>query len=482
VLSTLLFDKSAIKNIIVSGLILAEDGKKMSKRLKNYPAPEYVMENYGADSLRMYLIDSPVVRAEEMKFSENGIKEILKSVIIPFWNAYNFFVEYAITDNWDPKTDFEKTSNNELDRWILSVMQSLIKEVNLQMESYNLYKVVPIVVDFIEELTNWYIRRSRVRFWAPSEENPRSKRECHSTLYTVLLDFSKVIAPILPFLSEAIYQNLAGENVKDAPESVHLCSYPMVDESLIDIALEERMGLVRTVVSIGNALRAKHNLKNRQPLSGITVVMTRVQKEKAAPYEHLIKEELNIKSIQWLENAGDLVKMTVKPNYRLLGKKFGARMKEAAAAIGTLSSESAACLEKGKCVAILGQEVTPEEVVIERVSEKGTALETKNGITVGLNTEISGELYLEGLAQEFKNRVNTFRKESGLDKEERIHLYFETASPRIREAALKRFHGFIKAETLALSLEAGIKQGVPLKKEAEIDGENITIAIERIKR
>jgi len=482
VLSTLLFDKPAIKNIIVSGLILAEDGKKMSKRLKNYPAPEFVMENYGADSLRMYLIDSPVVRAEEMKFSEAGIKEILKSVIIPFWNAYNFFVEYAITDSWDPKKDFVKTSTNELDQWILSVMQSLIKEVNLQMESYNLYKVVPAVVDFIEELTNWYIRRSRGRFWAPREENPQAKKECHSTLYTVLLTFSKVIAPILPFLSETIYRNLAGENIKDAPESVHLCSYPVVDETCIDPALEERMRLIRTVVGIGNALRAKHNIKNRQPLSSINVVMTKAQMEKVVPYEHLIREELNIKNIQWLENAGNLVKISVKPNFRVLGKKFGPKMKEAAAAIAALPQESVLCLEKGECVAILGQPVTPEDILIERVSEKGTALETKGGITVGLNTEISEALYLEGLAQEFKNRVNTLRKESGLDKEERVHLYFETSSAKIREAALKSFHDFIKGETLALTLEAGIKEGIPLRREVEIDGENITIAIERIKR
>ncbi|MBL8026118.1 MAG: isoleucine--tRNA ligase, partial [Fibrobacteres bacterium] len=182
VLSTILFKKPAFKNVIVNGLILAEDGKKMSKRLKNYPAPEYVMENYGADSLRMYLINSPVVRAEDLKFSEAGIKEILKSVMIPFWNAYNFFVEYAITDNWNPEKD-HITSCNELDRWILSVQQSLIKEVNIQMESYNLYKVVPAVVDFVEDLTNWYIRRSRGRFWSDAKGDWKAKQECHSTLY-----------------------------------------------------------------------------------------------------------------------------------------------------------------------------------------------------------------------------------------------------------------------------------------------------------
>ncbi len=482
VLSTILFDKAAIKNVVVSGLILAEDGKKMSKRLKNYPAPEFVMENYGADSLRMYLIDSPVVRAEEMKFSEAGIKEILKSVIIPLWNAYNFFVEYAITDNWDPEKDFIKTSSNELDQWILSVMQSLVKEVNLQMESYNLYKVVPAIVSFIEDLTNWYIRRSRNRFWSGANENPIEKKECHSTLYTVLFIFSKVMAPILPFLSEVMYQNLCQRKGHNVPESVHLCDYPQVDESLINLDLEERMQLTRTVVGIGNTLRAKHNIKSRQPLSGITIVMTEQQQKKAGSYEHLIKEELNIKNITWLNNPGDLVKINIKPNYRVLGKKFGSRMKEAASAISALPPESALCLDRGECIAILGQPVEPGELLIERISSEGTALETRNCITIGLDTTITKELALEGLAQEFKNRVNTLRKESGLDKEERINLYFETASANIKESVLDYFMDFIKGETLSLSIESGIKTEMGLKKEFEINRENITIAIERIKR
>lgn len=482
VLSSVLFDKPAIKNIIVSGLILAEDGKKMSKRLKNYPAPEFVMENYGADALRMYLIDSPVVRAEEMKFSENGIKEILKSVIIPFWNAYNFFVEYAITDSWDPEKDLVKSSTNELDRWILSVMQSLVKEVNLQMESYNLYKVVPAVVNFIEDLTNWYIRRSRNRFWSPADENPLEKKECHSTLYTVLLEFSKIIAPILPFLSESIFQNLAGARQAELPESVHLCTYPQADESLIDPALEERMRLIRTIVGIGNALRAKHNIKNRQPLSGVTVVLTLEQQAQVKAYEHLIKEELNVKSITWVHNAGDLVKVTVKPNYRLLGKKFGSRMKEAASAIAALPPDSIDCLGKGECVAVLGQSVEPGELIIERVSQGTAALESRDGITVGLDTQITEALADEGLAQEFKNRVNTLRKESGLDKEERIRVFVSGTSDKLARILLKDFSEFVMGETLAVKIEAGKGPEGSIRKDAEIEGENILIAIERIKR
>lgn len=482
VLSTILFDKPAFRNIVVNGLILAEDGKKMSKRLKNYPAPEYVMETYGADALRMYLIDSPVVRAEEMKFSETGIKEILKSVIIPLWNAYNFFVEYAVTDQWDPEKDFVEKSANELDRWILSVLQSLIQEVNREMEGYNLYKVVPRVVDFIEDLTNWYIRRSRGRFWAAASENPAAKKECHSTLYTVLLTFSRVLAPILPFISEEMYRNLAAGKLKDAAESVHLCGYPMVDARLIDPGLEERMRLVRAVVGAGNSLRAKNNLKHRQPLASVTVVMGDREQAMVRPYARLIEDELNVKAVAWVGNEDEVVTLCVKPNFRTLGRKFGKEMKEAVKEVCGLPVSAVRELEKGGRVMVRGVELSIEDVVVERQPRAGTALESGGGVTVGLNMEITEDLLLEGYALEFKNRVNTFRKESGLDKEDRIDLRYSTDSGRVRTAVGDRFRDFLMAETLAVSLAEGGAEGFPPGREAEVYGEKVTIAIRKVKR
>ncbi|MFH0920458.1 MAG: isoleucine--tRNA ligase [Fibrobacterota bacterium] len=481
VLSTLLFDKPPIKNIIVSGLILAEDGKKMSKRLKNYPAPEYVMETHGADALRMYLIDSPVVRAEEMKFSEPGIREILKSVIIPLWNAYNFFIEYAVTDKWDPAVDSGACSDNELDRWILSVMQSLVKEVNLQMESYNLYKVVPAVVDFIENLTNWYIRRSRSRFWSNATENPQLKKECHATLYTVLLTFSKVLAPILPFISEEMYRNLAVGRVPGAPGSVHLCDYPVVDESLINPGLEKRMADVRTVVGLGNFLRAKHTLKLRQPLSTMSVVADKSRLIALKTYAALILEELNIKEIRWLEDAAGLVSVTVKANFRQLGKKFGPRMKDAAEAIAKLDANAVAALEKGGVVRILDQEVSLAEVVLDRQAKDDSVLETRDGITVGINPKVTDTLLDESYALELKNRINTFRKELDFDKEDRIAVVFQTNNERMAALFTGPFCTFLKQETLAASVIRGSAAIDASVKETDIDGENITVAIRRIK-
>jgi len=479
VLSTLLFDKPAIKNIVVSGLILAEDGKKMSKRLKNYPAPEYVMETHGADALRMYLIDSPVVRAEEMKFSENGIREILKTVIIPLWNAYNFFIEYAVTDHWEPAKGKAARSNNELDRWILSLQQSLIKEVNLQMQSYRLFKVVPAVVDFIENLTNWYIRRSRERFWANASENPTQKTECHSTLYTVLLTFSKIIAPVLPFLSEEMYRNLS-KGFPEALESVHLCAYPEADESYIDVNLEKRMALLRGIVGLGNSLRAKHNLKNRQPLNQVIVVLPLQERNQVKPYAHLIEDELNVKRVLWVENEDDVVTLSVKPNFRTLGKKFGKEMKAAGSDIIALQKEAIRILEANGTLSIRGVAIQREDVLIERLPKAGTAFENQGGITVGLDTQITDDLLFEGYALEFKNRVNNFRKEIGLDKEDRVTIRFSTPSDRIREIVLTRYQEFLKGETLAVSIQENIPAGWVHKKETEVYGETVILAIEKV--
>ncbi|MBL8026405.1 MAG: hypothetical protein JNL74_08335, partial [Fibrobacteres bacterium] len=249
-----------------------------------------------------------------------------------------------------------------------------------------------------------------------------------------------------------------------------------------DTQLEERMGLVRTIVGLGNALRGKQNIRNRQPLNSITVVIGAREQAILKPYENLIMEELNVKNIIWLENGGDLVKLIIKPNYRLLGKKFGPQMKEAADAISKLDPSGIDCLERGECVAVLGQTVSGDEVLIERLSTTGAVLETKKGITVGLDTAISDELYLEGLAQEVKNRVNNMRKEALFDKEDRISILWTDGGKKLSEAIV-RFSKLIMAETLAVSIEKGSAgSSSETVKEWEIEGEKVTLALSRIKR
>ncbi|HEX6276111.1 MAG TPA: isoleucine--tRNA ligase [Polyangiaceae bacterium] len=272
VLSTALFDAPAFKNVIVNGLVLAEDGRKMSKTKKNYPEPSKVLDEFGADALRAYLIDSPVVRAEPQRFSERGLREIVRTVVLPYWNALSFLTTYAIVDGWDPRAAKARpvAERPELDRFVLSTLASLVSDVNREMEAYRLYAVVPRLVDFIDLLTNWYVRLSRRRFW--KNDDPRDKGDAYATLYEVLTTFAQVMAPFMPFLSEFVYQRTVRAVSPEAPASVHFCDFPRARAEHIDAGLERRMTIVRTIVSLGRRLREDKKLKVRQPLATFTVV------------------------------------------------------------------------------------------------------------------------------------------------------------------------------------------------------------------
>jgi isoleucyl-tRNA synthetase len=294
-----LFDRPAFRNVIVNGLILAEDGKKMSKRLKNYPDPSHIIETYGADALRMYMLNSPVVRGEGLRFSEEGVKHSLRHLLIPLWNSYSFFVTYANIDGWTTeKMAGLPPSDNQLDRWIRSSLESLIAGVTDAMESYDLQRAVRPFVRFIEDLTNWYIRRSRRRFWKSQDDS--DKNQAYQTLNYVLLQLSKVAAPCIPFISETIYQNL---RTADMPESVHLCDFPVADSSNRDTALEEDMETVMTIVRMGRLLRTEHRLKVRQPLAKLNVVCNKpAVLEKLSDFSSIMKEELNVKELSFVNN------------------------------------------------------------------------------------------------------------------------------------------------------------------------------------
>ena len=288
ILSTALFNKPAFKNVIVNGIILAEDGAKMSKRLKNYPDPEIVMNKYGADAIRLYMLHSPAVQADDLRFSERGVELVLRQFLIPLWNSYVFLATYANIYKWKPDQTKAKC---DIDRWILSKLQKLIQDVEKGMDGYSLSLAVSPFVEFIDQLTNWYIRRNRGRFWA--DEASEDRNEAFQTLYTTIYTLSKIAAPFVPFISDAIYQDL---REKSAPESVHLCDFPSYDGTLRDEVLEEEMSLVQAAVSMGHALRKEHKLKVRQPLAKVHLISTdenvlKLLKEQ----EHLILDELNVK-------------------------------------------------------------------------------------------------------------------------------------------------------------------------------------------
>ncbi len=479
ILSTALFDRPPFRNVIVNGMLLAEDGKKMSKRLKNYPDPVHILDEYGADALRAYLINSPAVKAETLRFSENGVREVLRKVMLPLWNAYSFFVTYANIDGWTPTAASTSVPvTHQLDRWVLSSLQTLIADVNTHMDRYQLHRVVPRLDGFIDDLTNWYIRRSRQRFW--SDDDPADKASAYRTLYDVLVTYAKVLAPVLPFVCEEIYRNLTVEAGVDGPESVHLCDYPRADDARRDETLEREMSLARTIVDLGRTLRSRHNLKIRQPLSDITVVArTEQDRDLIRLMEPIILDELNVKALAFTDREEELVELHPKANFRVLGKRLGPRMKEAAAAIAELDLASLRALEEGRTIEVCGEAITLEDILIDRTEHDGHVTETGNGVTVSLNTQLSEALLAEGLAREMKNRIQSMRKAAGFDVTDRIRT--RISSSDAVQATLQTYADYLERETLTTELTFGREdESCDVCKDWDVGGERIWVGLSRV--
>ena len=447
VLGTCLFDKSPYRNVIVNGLILAEDGKKMSKRLKNYPDPNLMLNTYGADAIRLYMIYSPVVKAESLKFSENGVKQLMRDLLIPWWNAYSFFVTYANVDKFNDAEVVYPESENVLDRWIVSSMETLIADVTAAMDSYDLQKAVRPFVRFIEDLTNWYIRRSRRRFWKST--NDGDKLCAYRTLRYVLVQLAKVAAPFTPFIAEEIYRNLKGAG---DPDSVHLCDFPTANAAARDLALERRMADVQAAVELGRRLRADNDLKVRQPLSALKLAGGDVK-----GLEELIEDELNVKSVVFVADETDLCDVSYKANFKTLGKKCGAKMKAVAAAI------AAAKVVPFECEGFL---ITADDVIVTRSPKAGLVVASEGSIVVGLETALTPELVAEGLAREFVSHVQAMRKEADFEVTQRISLTVDADGEM--KAALESYLDYVKNETLTteFSFAANDSEAVELNGHA----------------
>ncbi len=488
VLSTALFDKPAFDNVIVNGLILAEDGQKMSKRLKNYPDPMELLGNYGADALRAYLVTSPAVRAEPMRFAEAGVREVVRAVVLPLWNAYSFFATYAAADNWTPpETPLPLADRALLDRWILSVAQSLVADVNTEMAEYRLYNVIPRVLGFIDDLTNWYIRRSRRRFWKSG--NSRDKQAAYETLYEVLTLFSRLLAPILPFMAEVLYQRLeAGRPGKQG--SVHLESFPQADQAVVDSDLEQRMSLVRTLVKLGRNLREQCKLAVRQPLRTLTVAM---QDGARDPHYLLLQgqlelleilsDELNVKRVDLqAESASNLVSWTAKLNFKSAAKRLGGQTKAIAGEIAAWTNakvaEAQAALEQTGGVEVAGVRLERDDFEFRSAPLPGLVAATEGRATVALDTQLDEALRREGLVRELVNRVQNARKDSGLEVEDRIALTLITTSETLA-AAVREYANYIMDEVLAteLQLEQDPVEGAV---DADVGGETVAISLHKI--
>ena len=479
VLSTALFDKPAFRNVVVNGLVLAEDGQKMSKSKKNYPDPNKVLHEIGADALRCYLIDSPVVRAEPLKFSEAGLKEIVRTVVLPYWNALSFFTTYASIDGFDPRATKARplSERTELDRWIISVMQSLIRDVNDEMEGYRLYNVVPRLVHFIDDLTNWYIRSSRARFWKSSEVQDQT--DAFTTLYDVLVTFAKVLAPFMPFLTEEVYQRLVRPVDASAPASVHWCDYPQVDTTAIDAQLEDDIAIVRRIVGLGRKLREDHKLKVRQPLAMLTVVSREaVVRAAAARHERTLRDELNVRKVETDTDEAAFVSISCKPNFAELRKRCGAKLKEIGAVLATWSHAEVAQLEGGAELPAVGEMIRLADVILERKPTGGTSgkvvTASQGAVTAALDTALTPELLAEGYAREFTSVVQQARKDAGLDIADRISVTWDSSDTELA-AALELHAATIAGEVLATKFGRG-----PGGIETQINGKMVAYGLSKV--
>jgi len=457
ILAAALFDKPAFENCVVSGLVLASDGKKMSKSLRNYTDPMNVVNEFGADALRLFLMHSAVVKADDLRYSDEGVREVLKSIIIPLWNSYSFFVTYANIDKASP-AGAPADPANPLDKWILSTAETLVEKVGAALDAYDMSKAIDPIVEFIDLLNNWYIRRSRRRFWR--SENDIDKLEAYGTLYSVLKTVALAAAPFMPFTTEAIWRNLRLEG--DA-ESVHLADFPVPDASRRDALLEFKMEVVRRAVSMGRSLRYQYNVKVRQPLRTVELV-TRdpAEKKVLVEMEEIVREELNVKNVVFRDNEEDLVEYQAKANFRVLGKELGKDMKAAAERIEALSQAEIQGLLEGALLSIevVGRtvELTKDKLDVRRLEKANLRVVNEGSLTVGLDTEVTEELAKEGDVRDLVRGVQNLRKDSGFSVTDRIRLRL-SGSDRLKEA-WAAYAEFVAGETLAIEVLWGEVEGM----------------------
>ncbi|MFZ5516898.1 MAG: isoleucine--tRNA ligase [Candidatus Zhuqueibacterota bacterium] len=489
VLGVFLFGKSSYKSCLSIEMILDKDGLKMSKSRGNTVNPFQIVEKYGADPLRWFLITvSPPWLPT--KFDELGIVEIIRKFLGTLNNTYSFFSLYANVDNFTGNEAIIPVENRpQIDRWIISLLNKLLKESEFNLARFEITKTARAISNFvIDDLSNWYVRRCRRRFWKPSENGGGGmgddKLAAYQTLFHVLMTVTKMIAPFVPFLSEELYQNLKAAEV-GAPESVHLSYYPKSSEKVYqyrDEKLEEKMDMVLRTVNIGRSLRNETAIKIRQPLSEIIILANNDRrKELVAGMESLIRDELNVKDVRFTSSQTDLVRKKAEPVYKSLGPKFGKHVNSAAEKIRNLpeteiekiiSTGSAALTIEDKNV-----DITINDIDIRTENRDGFVVATEDDMTVALNIQLTDELREEGLARDFVNRVQNMRKDADFNVVDRILIFFE-GSDAVKKA-IDSQQDYVKSETLADQLVSMLKKN-DYEKEWAIDGERIVIGITRV--
>jgi isoleucyl-tRNA synthetase len=470
-ISTFVMKRSPYKNVLVGGHLVDKEGRKMSKSLGNTVDPFEMFDKYGADALRWYLLHvSPVWSTT--KFDEDGLKEVMSKFFGTLKNVYTFFALYANTDNIDPKDFFvEYEDRPELDRWMLSKYNNLVREVNAELDIYDLTKAVRKIQYFVnEDLSNWYIRRSRRRFW--ETELTEDKKAVYNTTYEVLVGVSKLIAPFAPYLSEEIYRNLTGEL------SVHVAYFPQTNESLIDNKLEERMDLVRSLVGLGRASREQVRIKVRQPIQ--KVFIDAKYEELISYLVPLIQEELNVKEVVFEKDLNRYMNFTLKPNYKFAGSLLGAKIKTFAKVLQQMdASVYAPKLEAGETVKVNLEgeelEINKDYVLISIEAKEGFTVTTENNLFIILDTKLTRELIDEGYAREFISKVQQMRKSNNYEMMDRINIYFD-GDDEIANA-VDVFIDYIKQETLADKVERVTDKSIETQ---DLNGHKTGMKVERV--
>ena len=466
-ISTLVSGVSSYKNVVVNDMMLDEHGKKMSKSVGNIIDPEEEMSKFGADAVRFYMLNASPVWTP-LRFDEEGVKDVNSKILGTLKNTYTFFEMYANTDNVDPREfDVPYEKREEIDKWLLSKYNKLVKNMTEAFDEYDLNKVTKYVFTFLnEDLSNWYIRRNRRRFWG-SELND-SKKAVYKTTYEVLTGVCKLLAPIIPFITEELFIKLTGK------ESVHLEDYPVCDDNMINEAIEEKMDLVRDLISLGRNAREEVKIKVRQPISEI--IIDGKNKELIGDLTDLIKEELNVKNVVFENDLSKYMNFTIKPNFKVCGKMFGKEINNYAKMLSTLTDEDVNKLQNGNTIiaAFNGEnlEITKEMVDIRIESKEGFDAAKENNNFIILNTTLTEDLINEGIVRELVSKVQNLRKVKDFDVADRITLYYYGDIDSI----ISEFADYIKKETLSVD----IVKKEDLSENFNLNGIDVKLDVEKI--
>jgi isoleucyl-tRNA synthetase len=461
-------------------MILDKNGQKMSKSRGNVVEPWDVIDQHGADALRWYLYTASPP-GQERRFSEDLVGEVVRTFTLTLWNTYSFFVTYANLDEWSPTQDVQP-EYSDLDRWLRSSLHALVRDVTEAYENYNVPAATRPIEKFVDQLSKWYLRRSRRRYW--KTESDSDKAAAYATLYEALKTLAYLLAPTMPFMAEELYRNLVLEVEPDAPISVHLANWPEYNPSLIDEKLNQDMVTVMKLASLGHAARNSDNLKVRQPLAEAAFVIGNADEQSVvADYADLLEDELNVKEVSLLGSASEAVAFSLNPLPKQLGQRFKSLFPKVRQALLALPADkSARKLLDGKNLSINIDsevyEIKPDEVEVRAEAKEGYAVASEGAYLAALVTELTPELVDEGLVREFVRRVQSLRKDADLDIADRIHLYY-TASDRLNKA-IKSFQPYIMEETLTTEMTAGeTPEDLPMLQD-EFDDQSVRISIEKI--